>query len=564
MESNNDVQEEHGWILEIKECLEIQGEEKECCVSVFNVPKELLTKNPEAYIPQCISIGPYHHVRSELCDMERYKLAAARRFQKRINGLGTFESVVVEEFKKHDWLIRSCYHKFIDYNEEILSWFMALDAAFLLECLQFYVRHVDQSYHSDVKQLGRVLDSNGTSFAHHSVVRDLMMLENQLPLFLLQKLLELQLGSKAKAEERLGSLLRLLCQELSPFSFKLPEDSNCRRINERGHLLEVLYYAIVPVFSDQNLNPTLKENSALDTADMPTVTQAFSFLGKTLSSVNVGPVRFLTGLPRRTLNQRPVQFVMKLPLRLLFTLGNLPVLRTIKKPLAVLIQIGKKETEGKGEGEAEGVGEESSFKIIQPDRDELDIPSVADLYSVGVKFSPTNGDLTTIQFDGKTATLHLPKVTFDINTEVILKNLVAFEASAGPGPLVFRRYTDFMNGMIDSEEDVRLLRESGIISNHLRRDGEVASLWNSMGKCAVLITKVGYLDKVIKDVNQYYHRSWKVRVMEFVNNHVYVSWKLLSFVAAVILLVMTCFQAFCSVYDCKQMFGKYDLLEDRN
>jgi hypothetical protein len=129
----------------------------------------------------------------------------------------------------------------------------------------------------------------------------------------------------------------------------------------------------------------------------------------------------------------------------------------------------------------------------------------------------------------------------DTNTEVILRNLVALEASAAPGALVFTRYTDFMNGMIDSEEDVRLLRECGIISNHLQSDGEVASLWNSMGKC-VRLTKVAYLDKVIKDINTYYNRKWNVVVVEFVNEHIFGSWKFLSLVAAAILLAVTCLQ----------------------
>jgi hypothetical protein len=556
MESNNNVQvtiDENGWIIGIKECLEVQEEEKkELCVSVFNVPKELLAVKPEAYIPQCISIGPYHHWRSELYNMERYKLAAARRFQKRIQGLGMFESVVVEEFKKHEWQIRSCYHKFIDYKEETLSWLMALDAAFLLECLQFYVRHADQSSHSDFKHLGSVLDPNATRAVHNSIVRDLMMLENQLPVFLLQKLLELQLGSRAKAEERLSRLLRLVCEELSPFSFKLPETSNLH-INEGKHLLEVLYYAIVPVFDNQNSNAIAKGNDAPATTDMSTVTHGFCFLWKALSSIKFGPLRFLTKLPRRAVNTRPVQFVMKLPLRLLSTLGNLPVLRAIKKPLAVLVKIEKKEEEGVGEG--------SSVNIIPPSRDELDIPSVTNLYSAGVNFSPTDGDLTTIQFNQKTATLHLPKVKLDTNTEVILRNLVAFEASAAPGALVFTRYTDFMNGMIDSEEDVRLLRKCGIISNHLQGDGEVASLWNSMGKC-VRLTKVGYLDRVIKDVNQYYYKNWKVIAVEFVNNRIFGSWKFLSFLAAVIFLAVTCLQSFCSVYNCNKWFDQSSFLKD--
>ena len=96
------------------------------------------------------------------------------------------------------------------------------------------------------------------------------------------------------------------------------------------------------------------------------------------------------------------------------------------------------------------------------------------------------------------ATLYLPNVKLDSNTEVILRNLVAFEASAVPGAMVFTRYTDLMNRMINAEEDVK----SGIICNHLEDHGEVASLWNSMGKC-VKLTKVRYLDNVIKDVNGY-------------------------------------------------------------
>lgn len=561
METNAKVQlkiDENGWVIQIKESLDIlqqdKEEEEEFCMSIFNVPKELLAQMPEAYTPQSVSIGPYHHWRSELYDMERYKLASARRFQKRINGR-KFEPVVVEEFKKYDWQIRSCYHKFIDYKEETLAWIMALDATFLLECLQFYVRHADKSSDVDVKQLGRVLHPTGTGSTHNSVFRDLMMLENQLPLFLLQNLLELQLGSKAKAEERLSSLLRLVCQELSPFSFKLPENSNLH-INERGHVLEVLYYAVVPVSSSQIPNSTEEGNDAPDTEDMSTVTKAFSLLWKTLSSIKVGPFRFLTELPRRVLNGRPLRFLMKLPLRLLSIIGNLPVLSALKKPLALFVD--KDDIKSEEEGDGEGKGDESSVKIIPPTREELAIPSVADLYSAGVKFVPTDGDLTTIQFDEKTATLYLPKVKLDTNTEVILRNLVALEASAAPVALVFTRYIDFMNGMIDSEEDVRLLTQSGVISNHLQSDGEVASLWNSMGK-SVRLTKVAYLDKVIKDINTHYNRKWNVVVVEFVNERIFGSWKFLSLVAAAILLAVTCLQAFCSVYNCKKWFSESGL-----
>ncbi|GLJ35896.1 hypothetical protein SUGI_0720300 [Cryptomeria japonica] len=566
MDSKNTDQvkiDQSRWVISIRDGLYInheEEEEKEFCIAVFNVPKELLAVKPEAYIPQCVSIGPYHQWRSELYEMERYKVAAARRFQQRIDGL-KFESVV-EELKKHEWQIRSCYHKYLDYSEEALAWLMALDASFVLECLQFYVIQANQGFtevSSEVKQLGRVLDPSGRSTTHNAIMRDLMMLENQLPLFLLRKLLEMQLGSHDKAEERFCNLVSLACEELSPFMFKMP-DSSRLRIKERGHVLEVLYYSIVPSAAMDNGNIQGDETEKEPLPDITFVRQVLNSARTVVSSLNVGPIRRLTALPHRLFKGRIVQFVVKLPMHLLSSLGNLPILRPFKGPLTLLLGSDKAEKDGEGEGKGEGEGGGSSLEI-PPTRDELAVPSVSDLYSAGVKFLPTDGDLTTIRFDTMTTTLYLPKVRLDNNSEVILRNLVAFEASAAPGALIFTRYTDFMNGIIDTEEDVRLLRNSRIIYNHLANDGKVASLWNGMGKC-VKLSKVKYLDKVIADVNKHYNRRLSVAVMEYVHKYIYGSWQLLTLVAAGILLLLTCLQAFCSVYDCKKWWNDTDFLQD--
>ena len=222
---------------------------------------------------------------------------------------------------------------------------------------------------------------------------------------------------------------------------------------------------------------------------------------------------------------------MKLPLVL--------VLSMFKRILAVLVN-----------KDAREIGEEPSSEIIPPAPGQLAIPSIAELYSAGVKFFPTHGNLSTIRFDDKTATLYLPQVKLDSNTEVILRNLVAFEASAAPVSLVFRQYTDFMNCMIEKIEDVKLLRERGIICNHLQSDGDVSSLWNSLGKC-VRLTNVGYLDKTIEDLNRYHSRKWKVVVVKFVNHYIFRLWKFLTLIAAAIILIVACFEAYCSVYNCK-------------
>ncbi|GLJ35833.1 hypothetical protein SUGI_0719410 [Cryptomeria japonica] len=112
----------------------------------------------------------------------------------------------------------------------------------------------------------------------------------------------------------------------------------------------------------------------------------------------------------------------------------------------------------------------------------------------------------------------------------VMKNLVAFEASAAPGDFTLTRYTDFMNAIVDKEEDVRLLRKSGIIYNHLVDDGKVASLWNCLRRC-VKLTKVKYLDQVITDVNKHYNKRWSIAVKEKISRYIFGSWKLLTVVA---------------------------------
>lgn len=75
--------DEFRWVMEIKKTLEEVMEEEghEINVSIFNVPKLLMICDPESYIPQQVALGPYHYWRPELYEMQRYKLAAARRFR---------------------------------------------------------------------------------------------------------------------------------------------------------------------------------------------------------------------------------------------------------------------------------------------------------------------------------------------------------------------------------------------------------------------------------------------------------------------------------------------------
>ena len=547
MPSQSDYKfDELKWIIQIRRTLEEELEyDSEVPVSIFNVPKALMAGDPDSYTPQQVALGPYHYWRPELYEMQRYKLAAAKRYQKQLQSLN-FQTLV-DQLIKFDPRIRACYHKYLDFNGETLAWMMAIDASFLLEFLQIYAIKKGKVIARVSSRMSHLVDYAGRKSAHNTILKDMVMLENQIPLFVLRKMLEFQFPSLEAADDMLLSMLVGLCKELSPFKLvedlpKIPVPAEC------AHLLDFLYHMIVPkleepseiievVVDDQNQDMQGKEKSSSNSSY---VKQFLDVIWNMLSKLNCGPISLI----KKVLVSRPVKVILKLPWTIL---SNLPGFTILKQPVEYFFFSQEKEV--KPENETSGLNNNISKP---PSVEEITIPSVSDLSKAGFHFLPTNGTISTITFDIKKATIYLPTVGIDVNTEVILRNLVAYEASNASGPLVFTRYTELMNGIIDTEEDVKLLRERGIILNRLKSDEEVANLWNGMSK-SIRLTKVPFLDKVIEDVNKYYNGRWSVKAGKFLKLYVFGSWQFLTLLAAILFLVMMAIQAVCSVYSCSRI-----------
>jgi hypothetical protein len=183
--------------------------------------------------------------------------------------------------------------------------------------------------------------------------------------------------------------------------------------------------------------------------------------------------------------------------------------------------------------------------------EELSIPSATKLFGIGVKFIPTKGGLKTISFDKPRGAFYLPVVNLDDDSEVLLRNLVAYEASLAPECTVLARYVELMSGILDTKEDVKILRDSGIVLNRLKSDEEAANLWHGITKFMKL-TKVPILDNAIEEANSYYSNNWKVRMSTSFKKYVYSSWPVLTFLAANLLILLSALEAFCSVYGCSK------------
>lgn len=112
--NNSQNFDEHEWVIHVRETLEVEFEgDNEIAVSIYSVPATLKFTSPEAYVPQQVALDPYPHRRQEVYEMERYKIAAARRIMKNCKCFNTFQEIV-DQLRMLEPRIRACYHKYLN------------------------------------------------------------------------------------------------------------------------------------------------------------------------------------------------------------------------------------------------------------------------------------------------------------------------------------------------------------------------------------------------------------------------------------------------------------------
>ncbi|QHO26777.1 hypothetical protein S83_021721 [Arachis hypogaea] len=152
-----------------------------CCI--YRVPHEIRKINEDAYTPKVVSIGPFHHEDPKLLKMENQKRIYCRHFIERSDtkNLESFVSCVQELEPE----VRSCYSDEIKLSEEEHVMVILVDCCFILELLLRY--HFKWWPSHDAMILRRRL----VSYIHY----DLLLLENQVPFFILEKLYNLAFPS---------------------------------------------------------------------------------------------------------------------------------------------------------------------------------------------------------------------------------------------------------------------------------------------------------------------------------------------------------------------------------
>ncbi|KAL4578664.1 hypothetical protein LXL04_014793 [Taraxacum kok-saghyz] len=166
--------------------------------SIFRVPRVCRDHSPTSFHPRVVSIGPLHRQDKNLQGFEVQKTTYLHHLLDRSgsNPDQTLQECVVKVSRKIK-LIKSCYMESTAYNDEELARMMVIDGCFILDFIH-------------------LLSEDDGPFPVNmliapSIVNDLVLIENQIPFFVLKDIFEstiLQFRPKTSLTNHIKELLK--------------------------------------------------------------------------------------------------------------------------------------------------------------------------------------------------------------------------------------------------------------------------------------------------------------------------------------------------------------------
>ncbi|CAO2835550.1 unnamed protein product [Amaranthus hypochondriacus] len=442
---------------------------KVCCSSnnccIFKIPEFIRKENEECYTPVVLSIGPMYYGNPELETMEKLKWVTLKWFLEHPDSGGHNLEYYLQLITQKKEQIYECYQdvnkcKIIPKHE-----FCAMilrDAAFIF---YLFIENWTGMEQLAFPHQMRVLMRSQTD-------RDLFLLENQMPYFILKSLYDVSFGM------------------VLPVSF-----------------LKLTHYYI-----GSRSGGTLPGGC--------TVNSQFGIIEKAGETCIDHLLDFLCRcLQLRTLEQRHMR-LMK-PKK-----NDNKVTDTIKKAAHYVSTI---------------ILPLNRTPSVQ---NQPTIPSSAkQLSNAGIQFKVSNS-LNQLDIGYADGVLEIPKFDLEDNTESAIRNIIYFEQCRYYHNSCFIDYVYFLDGLINTAEDIQILVENKILNSLLGSHRQAADLFNKVTKnttinnfdfcyAAISVEMNGYADTS-------WHR-WKAILKRDYFNH---PWSVISVTYLVILLILTILQVY--------------------
>ncbi|CAO2824709.1 unnamed protein product [Amaranthus hypochondriacus] len=397
-----------------------------CCI--YKVPRTLRNVNFRAYKPCLISIGPLNYGHKRLQGMQEQKLRYLQNFLRRN------EEKSLKDYLKalKDWEkdARDCYIEKINLSSDLFLEMLLLDGCFIIE---FFLNWYWETLDEDDRIFGK-------PSLEHVIRRDLLLIENQIPFFILEGLYDLVFENESFES---SIALTDLTSEVLLGKKELPKKFRKREIL---HLVDFLRTYFLP----ERLRGELYE-----------------------------------------LNELNESGCWEFP------------------------------------------------------------PGAGDLHDAGVKFVVNKTDsLLDIEFIN--GVLYIPKFEVEDHTECLLLNLSAFEQCHYHFDSYIVDYILLMDVLITTLKDVDILLSSGIITNALGNNDEVAHLFNTICRETNYDAHKFYYSRTCSRLVAHSKAPWNRWKATLKHDYFNNPWTIISVVAAVVLLILTVVQTACCIIAAKR------------
>ncbi|KAK2976948.1 hypothetical protein RJ640_028751 [Escallonia rubra] len=145
-----------------------------------------------------------------------------------------------------------------------------------------------------------------------------------------------------------------------------------------------------------------------------------------------------------------------------------------------------------------------------PSRDERrSTGSIRDIQLADITFKKGESNLLDIKYNrtGK-AILEIPQLLIDYSTGPLLRNWVALEQSTRSVKPYFTSYVIFVAELVNSPQDVEILRRGDVIVSLIGNDEEVASLLSNIRKEVILFERECYLSSLRHNIGDRMGNMW--------------------------------------------------------
>ncbi|GAY66562.1 hypothetical protein CUMW_249710 [Citrus unshiu] len=203
--------------------------------SIFKTPKILLRHNESAYIPHAFSFGPFHCKNEQLKLTQRIKWKYMQGILRRSPDPHRKWRELVDAIASLKDPARQCYAGSIDLDDREFIEVLVLDGCFIIELFRKDCDILPKEPDDPIFAMSCFLE-----YLNH----DLILLENQIPWLVLERLFSLTM---APDSERKSLIMVTLEYFANIFSSKKPDETKPEQFEVRNikHILDLLRHSLV-------------------------------------------------------------------------------------------------------------------------------------------------------------------------------------------------------------------------------------------------------------------------------------------------------------------------------